>query len=166
MSAFRAGPVRRGLAGLAFAAALSAFTVAGSAAAAERTFDISGTVLEVRGTILTILTDDVIGQPQPIMVDVSWLRGFQVQAGDPVELTIMSREFNTYLALGVVHESPFVTGEEFGVREEFTVKQDSIEARVGNVPVDDEALAKQHRDRNLRQKEDDDDDERRRRNGN
>ena len=165
MVSVRMGSVRRGLASLAFAAAISAFTLVGSAAAAERTFDVSGTVLEVRGTVLTILTADVIGTEQPIMVDVSWLRDLQIKPGDPISLTIMSREFNTFLALGVVDESPFVNRLEFGVREEFTTRQDSIEAHVGNVPDDDEALAKERRGRNLR-RQDDDDDDRRRQNGN
>ena len=164
MVSVRMGSVRRGLAPLAFAAAISAFTLVGSAAAAERTFDVSGSVLEVRGTVLTILTADVIGTEQPIMVDVSWLRDLQIKPGDPISLTIMSREFNTFLALGVVDESPFVNRLEFGVREEFTTRQDSIEARVGNVPHDDEALAKERRGRNLRRQDDDDD--RRRQNGN
>ena len=162
-SFLRVRALGRGLAVVAFATAVAVLPPSNSIAAAERTFDVSGTVIEVRGPVLVILTADVIGTEQPITVDVSQLRGLQIQAGDPLSLTVMSREFNTYLATGIVDESPFVNRLEFGVREEFTTKQDSIEARVGNVPHDDEALAKQHRDRKLRQQEDDDDDERRRR---
>ena len=141
---------------------LTAVSVASaSPARAEDTFDVSGTVISIRGQILTIVTSDIIGREQPIMVDVAWLPDLQVQVGDPLSLTVRSREADTFLALGIVRESPFVNGLDFGVREEFTTRQDSIEARVGNVPVDDEALAKQNRGRNLRR--DDDDDERRRR---
>ena len=151
--------VRRAVATFALATAGFGFAFTGTAAAQERSFDVSGTVLQVQGSILTILTADVIGREQPITVDVSRLRELQVEVGDPLALTIRSRESDTFLALGLVDESPFVNREEFGVREEFTVKRDSIQARVGNVPEDDEALAKQDRDHNLRQDEDDDDDD-------
>ena len=170
--------VRRGLAALGLAAMLSALSL-GSAFAARDTFDLSGTVIKVDGPILTVLTSDLIGKDQPIMVDISWLmdrnselRNLQIQTDTPISLTVMPRESDTFLATGViargiVRESPFVNGLEFGVREEFTTRQDSIEARVGNVPVDDEALAQKHRQHWLRlkhqEKDDDDDEERRRR---
>jgi hypothetical protein len=127
-----------------------------SPARAEDTFDVSGTVISIRGQILTIVTSDIIGREQPIMVDIVWVPDLQVQVGDPLSLTVRSREADTFLALGIVRGSPFVNGLDFGVREEFTTRQDSIEARVGNVPVDDEALAKQKRGRNLHRDEDDD----------
>ncbi len=164
MASLQIGALRRGLVPLAFAVTtVVGVLTAGPAAAQQRTFDVSGTVLEVRGATLVILTADVSGTEQPITVDVSQLRGLQIQAGDPLSLTVMSREFNTYLSTGIVDESPFVNRLDFGVREEFTTKQDSIAAGVGNVPTDDEALAKQHRGRNLRDRDDDDDDDERRR---
>lgn len=161
----RVRALHRGFAALALAATVLTLPSVGGTAVAqermvERTFDVSGTVIDVRGSTLIILTSDVIGREQPITVDVSQLRGLQIEAGDPLALTIRSRPSDTFLAIGVVAESPFVNREEFGVREEFTVKQDSIQARVGNVPEDDEALAKERRDRNLREEEDDDDDDR------
>jgi hypothetical protein len=115
-------------------------------------------VYELRGSTAILLTSDVIGREQAITVDFSPLlrQGLQIKPGDPLQLTIQSRESDTFLAVRVVRESPFVNGAEFGAREEFTTKQDSIRAGVGNVPSDDEALAKQHRDRNLRRKDDDD----------
>ncbi len=139
----------RGLVAAALATAMLAFAAANTVMGSD-TFDVSGTVYSIDGDILTIVTSDLIGRPQPIMVDVSWLKGLQVRVGDPISLTIRSRESDTFLAIGLVRESPFVDGLDFGVREGLTVKQDSIEAGVGNVPEDDEALSKQHRDRNLR----------------
>ena len=132
-------------------------TLAGAALAREEKFDVSGTVIAIDDSIPTIVSSDIIGKPQPIMVDVSELKKFSVAVGSPISLTIRAREFDTFLAVGVVRESPFVTGQDFGVREEFTVKQDSIAAGAGNVPADEEALAQQHRDHNLRKRKRNDD---------
>jgi hypothetical protein len=153
--------IRRGLASIVLATTLSAF-VAAEEVAAQRTFDVSGTIIAARGAILTIVTSDVTGQAQPIMVDVSLLKTLQFKVGDPIALTIRPREFDTYLALGVVGQSPFVNGQDFGVLEEFTTRDDSIQARVGNVPEDDEALAKKDGDDEDDDDEDNDDDRRRR----
>jgi hypothetical protein len=158
MAFSRVRAVRRALAALVVGAAMLGVGVAGTASA-EDTYDIRGTVIARQGPILTILTSDLTGREQPILVDVTWLRGLQINVGDPIHLTIQPREFDTYLATSVVRESPYVNGLEFGVQERFTVKQDSIQAGVGNVPEDDEALAKQHRDNNLRRDEDDDEDD-------
>lgn len=158
------GALRRGLAALMLTSTALAYTGAAAPVQAqqrfvERTFTISGTVVERRGDLLVILTSDVIGREQPITVDVSRLRGLQIRVDDPISLEIRSRQNDTFLATGIDRESPFVNRLEFGVREEFTVKQDSIQAGVGNVPTDDEALAKQRRDHNLRRQEDDDEDD-------
>jgi len=145
----------RSFAAVALAAACFVFGAVTDPAGAANTFDVSGTVFAIDGAILSIITSDLIGQPQPIMVDVSQLKGLRVRVGDPISIIIRPREFDTFLAIGLVRESPFVNGLDFGAREEFTVKQDSIEAGVGNVPKDDEALAKQHRDHNLRRRKKD-----------
>ena len=55
-------------------------------------------------------------------------------------------------------EETGLTGE-CCVREEFTTVQDSIDARVGNVVEDDEALAQRVKGNDLREDDDDDDDE-------
>jgi len=122
----------------------------GSASAAERRFDVTGTVAEVRGNLIVVLTSDVGGRSQPILVDISQLRGLEVTPDTPIQLTIVSREDDSYLAVAVVGESPFVNGADFGVQESMTTRDDSIQAGVGNVPDDDEALNQQHRDGNLR----------------
>jgi len=152
-------PLARSLAVAGFAATMTIGALAGSALADEQRFDITGTVLEVNGDQLVILTSDVIGKPQPITVDVSQLRGLQITADTPIQLTIMPREHDTYLATGIVRESPYVNGADFGVSEEFTVRQDSIQAGVGNVPEDDEALNQQHRTNDLHHRDRNEDDD-------
>ena len=65
---------------------------------------------------------------------------------------------DTYVALGVQGEGNFVNGQDFGVQEQFTTIKSSIEARVGNVPEDDEALAQKHLGNNLHGNKDKDKD--------
>jgi hypothetical protein len=154
------------LAAAGFAAAVTLSLLTGSAFADAERFDVTGTVLEVKGRRIVLLTSDVIGKPQPITIDVSQLRGLQVTPGTPIQLTIVARENDSYLATAIVRESPYVNGADFGVREVFTVRQDSIQAGVGNVPEDDEALNQQHRTNDLRHRdnnEDDGDDDKQRR---
>jgi hypothetical protein len=152
-------PLARSLAIAGFAATVTLGALAGSAAADEQRFDITGTVVEVKGDQLIILTSDVIGKPQPITVDVSQLGGLQIAANTPIQLTIVSRENDSFLATGIVRESPYVNGADFGVREELTVRQDSIQAGVGNVPADDEALNQQHRTNDLHHRDKNEDDD-------
>jgi hypothetical protein len=147
----------RSLAVAGFAATVTLGALTGSALADDDRFDITGTVLEVKDDRLIILTSDLIGKPQPITVDVSYLRGLQIAPNTPIQLTIVPREHDSYLATAIVRESPFVNGADFGVREEFTVRQDSIQAGVGNVPSDDEALNQQHRTNDLRHRNDGED---------
>ena len=150
---------RRRLAAFAVAGAISALTLGGVASAADDRFDVTGTIYEIDGPILTIVTSDVIGKPQAVMVDVSQVEDVDFTRGTAIQLSIWSRENDTFLAREVVSEYPYVNGAHFGVREEFTTRQDSIQARVGNVPEDDEALNQQHRDSNLRERNGDDDDD-------
>ncbi len=115
----------------------------------------------MNGDLLTVLNSDLIGKPQPITVDVSLLRGLQTTPNTPIQVTITPREYDSFLATALVRESPYVNGADFGVREEFSVRQDSIQAGVGNVPADDEALNQQHRTNDLHHRnggEDEDDD--------
>ena len=140
--------VARSLAALAFAAGLAAFGGSGQAAAATQ-FDVSGTVVSVQPPNIVLLTSDISGQSMPITVNVSYLKNLQVKPGDPISLTIISRPSDTYVALGVQGEGNFVNGQDFGVQEQFNTIKGSIEARVGNVPEDDEALAQKHLGNNL-----------------
>ena len=160
---------RRRLAVVAVAGAISAVALGGVASAANDRFDITGTIYEVTynggATIATIVTTDVIGKPQAIMVDVTQIKNVDFTRGTSIQLSIYSRENDTFLAREVVREYPYVNGADFGVEEWMTTRQDSIQAGVGNVPEDDESLAKQHRSpQNLREREDDDDDDDKKRN--
>ena len=141
----------------AFATTVAVTSLAGTSLAADQRFDITGTVVDVKGDLIVVLTSDVVCKPQPITVDISQLRGLQVVPDSPIQLTIMSREDDSYLATGIVRESPYVDGADFGVQESMTTRQDSIQAGVGNVPDDDEALNQQHRNGNLRRNDKNDD---------
>jgi hypothetical protein len=125
-------------------------------------FTITGTIYDIdaAGKIYTIITSDIIGKPQPIMVDVSYLKKANItqEKGSPIALDIESREYDTYLAIGLVGEGSYTPGTDFSTLEQFTTKDDSIKAHVGNGPEDDEARAGQNRDRYLRKKEDKKDD--------
>ncbi len=144
---------RRGLAPLVLALTLLAL-IPGQALAAR--FDISGTVIAADEDKMTfvIVTSDVIGKEQPITVDMSGLpRIFRATGvGSPISLTIESREFDTYLATGLVSEGSYVNRETLGAREEFEVKNESVKAHVGNVKDDDEADAQLHRGSDLKPK--------------
>lgn len=146
---------------MAVSGALSALVLGGVASAQDDRFDVTGTIINIDGPILTILTDDLIGKEQPIMVDVSQIRGVDYTHGSSIHLRVHARESDTFLAREVVREYPYVNGLDFGVDEWMTTRQDSIQAGVGNVPEDDEALKKQQRSpQNLRESrhgEDDDD---------
>ncbi len=150
--------VRRRLAAVTVAGALSALAFGGVASAQDR-FDISGTIHSIDGSRIIVITSDFTGKPQPLTIDISQIRRFEPSVGTPVSLRIYSRENDTYLAREVIAESPYVNRLEFGVREEFTVRQSSIQAGVGNVPEDDEALNKQHRTNDLRHRNNNDDDD-------
>jgi hypothetical protein len=158
MASRRVRPLARSVAIAGFAVTVSLTSLVSGALAAEQRFDITGTVERVNGNLLTIVTSDVIGKPQAITVDVSQIPDLQITPNTPIQLTIMSRENDSYLATAIVRESPFVNGADFGVREEFTTRQDSVQAGVGNVPADDEALNQQHRSRDLHHRDNNDDD--------
>ena len=153
-------PWKRSLLVAGFAVSVSLASLVGSVAAADDRFDITGTVLEVRNdNTLVILTSDLGGKARPITVDVSYLKGLQVTPNTPIQLTIMPREYDSYLATQIVRESPYVNGAEFGVQEWMTTRQDSIQAGVGNVPEDDEAQNQQHRSNDLHHRNDTEEDD-------
>ena len=161
--------VRRRVATALLVGAVSVLSIGSVASAADDRFDITGTIYDVKydngATIATIVTSDLIGKPQPIMVDVSQIKDVDFTRGTSIQLSIYSRENDTFLAREVVREYPYVNGADFGVEEWMTTRQDSIQAGVGNVPEDDEALNKQHRSpQNLREREDDDDDDKKKNN--
>ena len=137
-------------------ATLALATLLPAQAALAKTFTISGTVVATKGDtcdnmIFTIVTSDIIGKDQPIMVDVSGQSRFcrSTSVGDTVQLEIQERENNTYLALGGRGGGNAIQGSNTSLNEAET-KVGSMEAGVGNSPSDDEALNKQHRNSNLK----------------
>ncbi len=163
MVSLNSSAARRRLAAVAVAGALSAFALGGVASAENERFDITGTIYDIERnggtTLATIVTSDVIGRPQAITVDVSQIRRVDFTEGTAIQLTIYSRENDTFLAREVVREYPYVNGAHFGVEEWMTTRQDSIQAGVGNVPSDDEALNQQHRTRDLHHRDNNEDDD-------
>ena len=113
---------------------MSLASLVGGVAAADDRFDITGTVLSVDGDKLVILHVGPGPQGSADHGRHAGPKGLQVTPHTPIQLTVMAREYDTYLATGIVRESPYVNGADFGVREEFTARQDSIQAVLGSVP--------------------------------
>jgi len=129
---------------------------------ARDTFDATGTVEsknEDKETII-LITDALGKKNQPITVDMSDMSGqFRaIRVGQSVTIEIRARESNSYKAYSIVGQGSFTDQADLGVQERFQTQSSSIEAHVGNTPNDDESLAQQHRDNDLRRDEDDDHD--------
>jgi hypothetical protein len=144
---------------LILAMAVIAMLTPSSVSAAR--FTIAGTVYsanEANETFI-IITDDIGGTERPITVDMSrFSRIFgATEVGTPIKLVIEDRPFDTYKAVDLLEFGSYVNPTDFGVEENFTVRDDSIHSHVGNVPEDDEALAKQNRGSDLRKHGDSDD---------
>ena len=126
---------------------------------ARDTFDVSGTVESKNGEKETIvfITDDLGKKGQPITIDMSDMsEQFEaIRVGQSASFSIERRESNSYLAHVLVSEGSYVQRTDLGTREEFETRGSSIKAHVQNVVEDDESLAQQHRDSNLRRQEDD-----------
>ena len=126
---------------------------------AAKTFDVSGTIASANDEKRTIVlvTTDVIGSAQPITIDMSNLdRLFRsTDVGSPLTIRIIERESDTFLALGEIHGGSLINNENFGVNENFTVREDAITSCSKNGPADDDAIAKQHRNSNLEKKKKD-----------
>ena len=145
---------------------LAAIGVAIAPVAHAKEYDIAGTVdCGVRSgrhcsidNALNIWTDDVSGQRQLVTVDVSWIRrklpGLDQDDAIDLEVTDRAEAEGGIQALGVRGEGNFVNRLNFGVREEFTTFNGSIEARVGGHSKDDEKLARKgiHRFEDLHKK--------------
>jgi hypothetical protein len=149
------------LAGFAALAVVTAAPLSAYAGDGD-TFDVSGTVEsknENKETIVFI-TDALGKKNQPITIDMSHMSGafVAIRAGQSASFTIEKRESNSYLAHTLISEGSYVNGTDLGTRETFQTRSDSIKAHVANVGEDDEGLAQQHRDNNLRRQEDDDHD--------
>jgi len=145
---------------LAAFAALAVVAAAPTGALARDTFDASGTVNsknEDKETIV-LITDALGVKNQPITIDMSDMSGAfrAIGVGQPVQIQIAARESDSYKAYSIRFEGSYVPGTDLGAREQFETVGSSIQAHVQNVPEDDESLAQQHRDSNLRRPQDDD----------
>jgi hypothetical protein len=145
----------------AFAALAFVVAVPGGALARD-TFDVTGTVHsknEDKETIV-LITDDLGVKNQPITIDMSDMTSqfVAIRVGQPVTFSIAKRDNDSYLAYVMVSEGSYVNRTDLGTREEFETRGASIKAHVQNVGEDDESLAQQHRDSNLRRQDDDDHD--------
>lgn len=147
---------------LAAVAALAIVVAAPNGVLARDTFDVTGTVHsknEDKETIV-LITDDLGVKGQPITIDMSDMSSqfVAISVGQSVSFSIEKRESNSYLAHVLISEGSYVNRADLGTREEFETRSSSIKAHVQNVVEDDEALAQQHRDSNLRRQDDDDHD--------
>ena len=150
---------RRALSVAIVAAGLVALVPTAALAASK---DVTGTIISTNDEKRewVIYTSSLTGKEQPITVDVSdrgsLYRTFGV--GQPISVRVMERESNTYLVTDLISQGSYVDNATFGVQDTFQTQDSSIKAHVGNVPDDDEALAKQQRNSNLKWDEDDDHD--------
>lgn len=139
--------------------ALSVVAMAPGSALAER-ITVTGTIHSIKDDGMIILNTDSLGvRNQPITIDVGkqLLRVYRtLDTNQPITLVIEPREHNSYLAVAFVEEGSATRGSDLGVKEVFETQNSSINSHVGNVPQDDEALAQQHRNNNLKRDEDDD----------
>ena len=123
-------------------------------------FTITGTIYSHNDdkTTIVLITDDLGKKNQPITISMKDFPHIYGNLGDnqPFSLTVIPREFDTFLMTGYVSEGSYVNQDDLGVQERYETQGSSIKAHVGNVPEDDESLNQQHRDNNLRTKQDDD----------
>jgi hypothetical protein len=94
------------------------------------------------------VTSDINGQPTTVVLDLSWLKqeGMDYVNLDPpvaAEVLLDPQPNDTYLAVqyGALAVGSDVNNTDWGVHEEYTTRDDSINARVNNGPDDDEARA-------------------------
>jgi hypothetical protein len=126
------------------------------------------------------LQSGATGEQTYLVVDLSWLArqdasgtvpdlkvspqlGGQTEA---ISVSVRQQSDGTYLAIQYedLAKGSMVENTNYGIREEWSTRNDSLNARVGNVPEDDEALAKQrHREKDDDKDEDTGDNLRRRR---
>jgi hypothetical protein len=126
------------------------------------------------------LTADMDGRSSYIVLDLSWLKDednqqyvnllhFEPNASavrgirgthESVQLLLQPLEDGTYRAIEYreIAKGSEVNNTDWGINEAYTTRDDSIDARVDNVPDDDEALNQGDRfDNKGRRVEDDDD---------
>lgn len=143
-------------------AAVAIVTAAPAGVMASDTFDVTGTVEsknEDKETIV-LITDALGKKNQPITIDMSDMSSqfVAIRKGQSVTIQVRAREYDSYKAHAIVAQGSYTDQADLGVQERFQTQSSSIQAHVGNTPEDDESLAQQHRDNDLRRGEDDDHD--------
>lgn len=108
------------------------------------------------------LTSDVTGQPTLVWLDLSWLHDHNVEGyanleeNESVQVRLQAQPEGSFLAreYAELAKGSMVNNTDWGVQEEYTTRDDSINARTQNGPDDDEARAQY--ERRLEEQEDDD----------
>jgi hypothetical protein len=111
-------------------------------------FSAVGTVVELFGNhCATFLTSAISGTEEMVVLDLSQLPtedgGVGLQEQTPIHVALIPQangSFQVSEFRGLAH-GEMVNTANFGIQEEWTTQDDSINARVENVPEDDEALA-------------------------
>ena len=113
--------------------------------AVEARADDSGTGVVNR--YAAFRTSDIAGEAQIIWLDLSWLndtedRGFiDLVDGEAIQVELLEQSDGSFLAIHYweLAKGSKVNNTDWGIDEANTTRDDSIEARVDNVPDDDEA---------------------------
>jgi len=103
-------------------------------------YDVTGTVVSLRGNTMQFLTSDITGYPMVLRIDASNISRRNITSGDSLTLTIGPRVNDIPLAWTVVSQGSKTDKADFGARSEFETKNGSAE--VFNRADDDEARAK------------------------
>lgn len=110
-------------------------------------------------------TSAISGESQIIWLDLSWLKGsdrgdvVDLEDGEAIQVELLEQPDGSFLAIRywALRKGSKLNNTDWGVQEANTTRDDSIEARVDNVPDDDEARAQGDRfDEKGRRVEDDD----------
>ena len=159
--------MRRTLLALTLGVGLGIGTIGSVAAQQEPpAFTVNGTVISLDSREPNFITSDISGQEQVIRVDFSRLedldsgRVANLESPESIQIVLQNNGDGTYLAVQYAElaKGSKVNNQDWGNLEANTTRDDSIEARVDNVPDDDEARAQGDKfdNKGRRQKEDDD----------
>ena len=114
------------------------------------------------GQYAAFLTSDITGQPTLVWLDLSWLHDHNIEGyanleeNESVQVRLQTQPGGGFLAreYAELAKGSMVNNTDWGVQEEYTTRDDSINARTKNGPDDDEARAQY--ERRLEEQEEDD----------
>lgn len=92
-------------------------------------------------------TSDIAGESQIVWLDLSWLHDadggdfVNLVDGEAIQVELLEQSDGSFLAIRYweLAKGSKVNNTDWGIHEASTTRDDSIEARVDNVPDDDEA---------------------------